>query len=58
MSINRILVIVAVGFFVIAAISAYSSEINVNETGFLALGLASWAAAQVVAIPTRSFIRR
>ncbi|MCA1690827.1 MAG: hypothetical protein ABR540_08230 [Acidimicrobiales bacterium] len=45
MNVNRILVMVAVALFVITAISAYSDDINVNETGFLALGLAAYAAS-------------
>lgn len=43
MSLNRILVIVAVVCFAIVTLSAFSTEINVNETGWLALGLAAWA---------------
>ena len=46
---NRILLIVAVALFVIAALSAFSDDVNVNELGFLALGLAAWAAAPLVA---------
>lgn len=45
---SRILTIVAVVLFVVAAISAFSDDINVNELGFLALGLAAWAAAPLV----------
>jgi len=43
---NRILLIVAVALFAIAALSAFSAEFNVNELGFLGLGLAAWAAAR------------
>jgi hypothetical protein len=43
MSLNRILVIAAVVCFALVALSAFSTEINVNETGWLALGLAAWA---------------
>ena len=46
---NRILLIVAVVLFAIAALSAFSTDINVNEVGFLGLGLAAWAAAPLVA---------
>jgi hypothetical protein len=46
---NRILLIVAVACFVIAALSAFSDDINVNELGFLALGLAAYAAAPLAA---------
>ena len=46
---NRILLIVAVALFAIAALSAFLDDVNVNETGFLALGLAVWAAAPLAA---------
>ena len=46
---NRILLIVAVALFVIAALSAFSDDVNVNEMGFLGLGLAAWAAGPLVA---------
>jgi hypothetical protein len=46
---NRIFLIVAVALFAIAALSAFSDEFNVNELGFLGLGLAAWAAAPLVA---------
>jgi hypothetical protein len=46
---NRILLIVAVALFVIAALSAFSTDVNVNEVGFIGLGLAAWAAAPLVA---------
>lgn len=45
MSMNRILVIAAVVCFAITALSAFSDDINVNELGWLALGLAAWAAS-------------
>ncbi len=45
---SRILTIIAVVLFLIAALSAFSDDINLNETGFLALGLAAWAAAPLV----------
>jgi hypothetical protein len=48
MSINRILVMVAVALFALVALSAFSDDINVNETGWLALGLAAWAASSLV----------
>jgi len=46
---NRILLIVAVALFAIAALSAFSTDFNVNEMGFIGLGLAAWAAAPLVA---------
>ena len=46
---NRILLIVAVALFAIAALSAFSEDFSVNELGFLSLGLAIWAAAPLVA---------
>ena len=59
---NRILLIVAVALFVIAALSAFSDDLNVNELGFLALGLAVWAAAPLAATipvtPRRRYARR
>ncbi len=42
MTLNRILLIVAVVCLLITALSAFSDDVNVNETGFLALGLASY----------------
>ena len=59
---NRILLIVAVALFAIAALSAFSDDININELGFLCLGLAVWAAAPLAAsIPVtarRRYARR
>ena len=56
---NRILLIVAVVLFAIAALSAFSDDFNVNELGFLALGLAAWAAAPLVAtVPVTGRRRR
>lgn len=45
MSANRILILAAVACFAITALSAFSDSINVNELGWLALGLAAWAAS-------------
>ena len=45
---SRILTIIAVVLFLIAALCAFSDDINVNETGLLALGLAAWAAAPLM----------
>ncbi len=45
---SRILQIIAVALFVIAAISAFSDDINIDVLGLLALGLAVWAAAPLV----------
>jgi hypothetical protein len=59
---HRILLVVAVALFAIAALSAFSTDVNVNETGFLGLGLAVWAAAPLAAsVPTggrRRYARR
>ncbi|MGI8984103.1 MAG: hypothetical protein ACR2HM_06170 [Acidimicrobiales bacterium] len=46
---GRILLIAAVVLFAIAALSAFSAELSVNELGFIGLGLAAWAAAPLVA---------
>ena len=46
---NRILLIVAAVCFGLAALSAFSDSINVNELGFLALGLLAYALAPLVA---------
>lgn len=46
MSINRILLIAAVVLFVLVALSAFSTRVNLNELGWLALGLAAYAASQ------------
>jgi hypothetical protein len=46
---NRILLIIAVACFAIAALSAFTDALNVNELGFLALGLAAYAAAPLAA---------
>ena len=43
MTLNRLLVIVAVACFGLTALSAFSTEFNFNEIGWLALGLAAWA---------------
>jgi hypothetical protein len=43
MTLNRILVIAAVVCFALAALSAFSDDITMNETGWIALGLAAWA---------------
>lgn len=45
MSLNRILVAAAVLCFALTALSAFSDDINLNELGWLALGLAAWAAS-------------
>jgi membrane protein DedA with SNARE-associated domain len=39
----RALLIVAVALFLIAAVSAFTVSVNVNEHGFIALGLAAFA---------------
>lgn len=45
MSLNRILVLAAVVCFGLTALSAFSDDINLNEIGWLALGLTAWAAS-------------
>lgn len=45
---SQILQIVAVVLFLVAGLSAFSDDINVNELGWIALGLAAWAAASLV----------
>ncbi len=45
---STLLHIAAVVLFALVAISAFSDDINLNETGWLALGLAAWAAAALV----------
>ncbi len=64
MSVSRILIAVAVALFALAALSAFSDEVNVNEAGFLALGLACYAASHLtvgmggrVAGPRRRVLR-
>ena len=49
---NRILVIVAAVCFALAALSAFTDAINVNELGFIALGLTAYALAPLVASAT------
>lgn len=51
---SRLLVIGALIAFVIAALSAFSDDVNVNEVGFISLGLAAYVGSQVVgmALPT------
>ncbi len=46
---TRILLIVAVACFAIAALSAFSDALSVNEIGFIALGLTAYAAVPLVA---------
>ena len=48
MNVSRILIIASVVLFAIAALSAFSDSINVNEPGFLALGLACYAGSHLV----------
>ena len=55
---NRILLIAAVVCFALAALSAFSDDINLNELGFLALGLALWAGAPLAASVPVSGTRR
>lgn len=55
MSINRILLIAAIVLFALVAVSAFSTRINVNEIGWLALGLAAYAASHLDLPTGRSF---
>ena len=53
-----ILRVVALALFIIAGISAFSTAVNVNETGFLAFGFAAWVGSTLVAdAPRRGFVR-
>lgn len=47
MSINRILLIASVVLFAIVALSAFTVVVDVNELGFLALGLTAYAASHL-----------
>jgi hypothetical protein len=47
MGLNRILVAAAVVCFALTALSAFSSDINLNELGWLSLGLALWAGSSL-----------
>lgn len=47
MSINRTLLIAAIVLFALVALSAFTTALSVNETGFLALGLTAYAASQL-----------
>ncbi len=49
MNLNRILLIVAVVCLLVTALSAFRADVNVNETGFLALGLACYVGSYLVA---------
>lgn len=63
MSVSRILIVAAVVLFAIAALSAFSDSVNVKEGGFLALGLACYAASHLtvgvgrIASPRRRVVR-
>ncbi|MEW6152657.1 MAG: hypothetical protein AB1673_01525 [Actinomycetota bacterium] len=48
MNLTRVFLIAAVACFAIVALSAFSTNVNVNETGWLALGLALWAGSSLV----------
>jgi hypothetical protein len=43
----RALLIAAVALFLIAAVSAFTVSVNVNEPGFIALGLAAFAGSHL-----------
>jgi hypothetical protein len=47
MTVSRLLILVAVVLFALTALSAFSDDVNVNETGWLALGLTAWAASSL-----------
>jgi hypothetical protein len=47
MTANRILLIAAIVLFLLVALSAFSDDINLNETGWLALGLAAYGASHL-----------
>jgi hypothetical protein len=47
MNVNRILLIAAIVLFLLVALSAFSADINLNETGWLALGLAAYGASHL-----------
>ena len=51
MTLSRILLIVAVAAFAIAALSAFSDDVTVNESGFIALGLATWSGSSLAVVP-------
>lgn len=55
MNVNRILLIVSIVLFALVAISAFSDEINLNETGWLALGLTAYAASHLDLLPARTW---
>lgn len=46
---TRILLIVAVACFALAALSIFTDALSVNELGFIALGLTAYAAVPLVA---------
>ena len=48
MNLNQILLIIAVACLLIAAVSAFSDNVNVTENGFLALGLAAYVGSYLV----------
>lgn len=45
---SLILRVVAIVLFVIAALSAFLADINVNEVGLIAAGLACWVGSTLV----------
>lgn len=47
MTLSRLLHVAAVVCFAVVALSAFSTSINVNEVGWLALGLAAWAGSSL-----------
>lgn len=47
---NRLLLVGALVAFVLAAVSAFTDSVNVNETGWIAVGLAAWVGSQVAGI--------
>ena len=57
MTINRILLVASVVIFALVAISAFSDDINLNETGWLALGLTAYAASSLTFATVGTFGR-
>ena len=47
MTVNRILLIASIVIFALVALSAFSDDINLNEMGWLALGLTAYAASHL-----------
>lgn len=48
MTLSQILRVVSVVLFVLAAVSAFTGAVNLNELGFVASGLAAWCLSTLV----------